>query len=202
MSDAASEPDRNGTRYAFETQRLTIRLADADDAAELIAYDRRNAAHLARWEPRRNSALAYDEAWRRTALARRRDDAAADRGYAFLARLRDGEGAGPIVASVNLSNVVRGVFQACHLGFSADADHEGQGIAFEAVGGVVRFAFGELRLHRVMANHQPVNERSGKLLHRLGFEVEGFARDYLYIDGAWRDHVLTALVNPDWMPAP
>jgi ribosomal-protein-alanine N-acetyltransferase len=111
------------------------------------------------------------------------------------------EDAGPIVASVNLSNVVRGVFQACHLGYSVDAAHEGRGIAFEAVGAVVRFAFAELRLHRVMANYQPTNERSAKLLRRLGFTAEGYARDYLYINGGWRDHVLTSLSNPDWVPA-
>ncbi len=121
---------------------------------------------------------------------------------AFSARIRDGERTGEIVASVTLSNVVRGAFQACHLGYSVDAAHEGRGIAFEAVGAVVRFAFAELRLHRVMANYQPVNERSGKLLRRLGFTVEGYARDYLFIDGAWRDHVLTALSNPDWAAGP
>lgn len=30
--------------------------------------------------------------------------------------------------------------------------------------------------------------------------VEGYARDYLYIAGAWRDHVLTALYSPDPSP--
>ncbi|MNL86782.1 ribosomal-protein-S5-alanine N-acetyltransferase [compost metagenome] len=46
-----------------------------------------------------------------------------------------------------------------------------------------------------MANYIPENERSGALLKRLGFEVEGLARDYLKINGAWRDHVLTARIN-------
>jgi ribosomal-protein-alanine N-acetyltransferase len=202
------ERHRPGLGPQIETERLTIRLAEADDAADRIAYDRRNAAHLAPWEPRRNPALAYDLAWRRNALAQQRADAQADRGYAFFARLRGdhaertGETAasGEIVASVNLSNVVRGAFQACHLGYSVDAAHEGKGIAFEAVGAVVRFAFDELHLHRVMANYQPVNERSAKLLRRLGFTVEGYARDYLSIDGAWRDHVLTSLTNAHWTP--
>ena len=39
-------------------------------------------------------------------------------------------------------------------------------------------------------------ERSGRLLERLGFEREGYARRYLCIAGAWEDHVLTALVRP------
>ncbi|MFV8766233.1 30S ribosomal protein S5 alanine N-acetyltransferase, partial [Yersinia enterocolitica] len=29
---------------------------------------------------------------------------------------------------------------------------------------------------------------------------EGYAKDYLLIDGQWRDHVLTALTNKEWTP--
>jgi ribosomal-protein-alanine N-acetyltransferase len=102
-----------------------------------------------------------------------------------------------MIASINLTNVVRGVFSAAHLGYSVDAGEQGAGIGTEGVGAVVQFAFETLRLHRVMANYQPGNERSARLLRRLGFLSEGFARDYLYIAGAWRDHVLTAKNNPD-----
>jgi len=47
----------------------------------------------------------------------------------------------------------------------------------------------------VMANYRPENERSHRLLQRLGFEQEGRARSYLNIDGRWRDHILTSLIN-------
>jgi len=56
--------------------------------------------------------------------------------------------------------------------------------------------FESLRLHRVQANHLPENLRSARLLQRLGFRVEGSAHAYLFINGAWRDHVLTALTYP------
>jgi ribosomal-protein-alanine N-acetyltransferase len=49
-----------------------------------------------------------------------------------------------------------------------------------------------------MATYQPANERSGKLLKNLGFVVEGYARDYLRINGQWRDHILTGLTNQNW----
>ena len=102
-----------------------------------------------------------------------------------------------MVASVNLNNVVRGAYAAAHLGYSVDAEEQGRGIGSEAVAAVVNHAFEELRLHRIMANYQPANERSARLLRRLGFVPEGFARHYLFIAGAWRDHVLTAKNNPD-----
>jgi len=60
----------------------------------------------------------------------------------------------------------------------------------------IAHAFDVLRLHRIQANYVPDNVRSGRLLQRLGFRKEGFAADYLFINGAWRDHVLTALLNP------
>lgn len=60
---------------------------------------------------------------------------------------------------------------------------------------MVDFAFEALGLHRVMANYQPANERSGRFLRRLGFVPEGYARDYLYINGMWRDHILTSRIK-------
>ena len=61
----------------------------------------------------------------------------------------------------------------------------------------IDYGFNELGLHRIMANHMPDNERSAGLLKSLGFEREGYAREYLYINGRWEDHVLNALINPD-----
>jgi ribosomal-protein-alanine N-acetyltransferase len=75
-------------------------------------------------------------------------------------------------------------------------EYEGRGFMSEALRGCNAFVFGTLRMHRIMANFRPENDRSRALLQRLGFTEEGFAKDYLFIDGGWRDHVLTALVNP------
>ena len=183
--------DHKSVRHTFETARLTVRLLDVDDVEDAIAYERRNRSRLAVWEPWRDPAVLEDIPERRIQFARLRAEADADRTYAFIARNADGKA----VARVALSNVVRGVFQACHLGYSVDGADEGKGLAFEAVEAVVRFAFDELRLHRVMANYVSENQRSGNLLRRLGFEVEGFAREYLFINRKWQDHILTAIVN-------
>lgn len=43
-----------------------------------------------------------------------------------------------------------------------------------------------------MANYMPTNEQSGRLLRKLGFSVEGYARDYLLLQGTWKDHPLTS----------
>jgi len=59
----------------------------------------------------------------------------------------------------------------------------------------IGYAFNEIGLHRIMANHMPDNERSAGLLKSLGFEREGYAKEYLLINGRWEDHVLNVLIN-------
>ena len=72
----------------------------------------------------------------------------------------------------------------------------------EALRAATAHVFSAMELHRIEANYLPENLRSGRLLLRLGFEVQGYARRYLYIDGAWRDHVLTALTCPAKLETP
>jgi ribosomal-protein-alanine N-acetyltransferase len=118
--------------------------------------------------------------------------------YSFAIGKNDPDNAdAPIVGWLGFSNVVRGVFQATHLGYKLAERAEGHGYMTEAARAAIDFAFGTLRLHRIMANHMPHNHRSSALLLRLGFKTEGYAKAYLFIDGQWRDHVLTALVNPE-----
>lgn len=69
---------------------------------------------------------------------------------------------------------------------------------FESLSVAIPYIFDHIGLHRIMANYIPTNDRSGKLLRKLGFVVEGYARDYLYIAGQWQDHIMTALTNPIW----
>ena len=82
------------------------------------------------------------------------------------------------------------------LGFAIDRDYEGRGLMHEALAASIDWLFGALNLHRVQASHRPENLRSERLLARLGFAREGLAREYLFIDGAWRDHVINARLNP------
>jgi ribosomal-protein-alanine N-acetyltransferase len=102
----------------------------------------------------------------------------------------------PIIGTCNYTNIVRGPFQACHLGYQIARQWEGQGLMAEALRATNAFAFDTLRLHRIMANYRPENVRSAQLLERLGFAREGVAKDYLFINGAWCDHVLTSLTHP------
>ena len=100
-----------------------------------------------------------------------------------------------VIGACSLSNIVRGVFKAGHLGYSVAQRYEGQGKMKKIVIHTIDYAFNQMDLHRIMANHMPDNERSANLLQSLGFEREGYAREYLLIDGTWEDHVLNSLVK-------
>lgn len=99
-----------------------------------------------------------------------------------------------LIGAIHLTQIYRGPFQAAYLGFELDQAHEGRGLMHEALEIALPYFFKTLNLHRIMANYMPTNDRSGSLLEKLGFTVEGYARDYLLINGKWEDHVLTSLV--------
>ncbi|HEV7777245.1 MAG TPA: ribosomal protein S5-alanine N-acetyltransferase [Luteibacter sp.] len=176
----------------LRTSRTVVRLLRADEAGLLLRYRDENREHLDPWEPLREPSY-YTHAACQDTLAAALEAARGDRAYPF-AVLTPGED--EMLGSANLANIVRGIFQACHLGYGVAARHQGKGLMHEALEALIGHAFGPLGLHRVMANYMPRNERSGRLLERLGFEREGQAKRYLKIAGVWEDHILTAKINP------
>lgn len=190
------------------TQRLVLHLPDVSHSTAVAEFYRENSGHFARWDPPRPSDFTSASYWRNR-LREYRDEQVAGQAVRFFARWRadllpteEPLGSGEIdsstnvVAAINFTQIARGPFLSCSLGYAVDHRFEGQGVMFEALTACLDHIFDVERLHRVSAGYLPINERSGRLLRRLGFVVEGYSRDYLFIDGAWRDHVLTALINP------
>ena len=184
----------------IRTARLAVRLARPGMQAGIARFLHENfEGHLDRWSPPASSAF-FTEAFWRDRLAIAVEEFHSGRAARFVLQALGPE-SGPVVGTCNYTNIVRGPFLACHLGYQIARSHEGQGLMAEALRATNGFVFREMKLHRIMANYRPENERSARLLERLGFVREGLAKDYLFIDGAWRDHVLTALVNPEFDPA-
>lgn len=103
-----------------------------------------------------------------------------------------------IAGAINLSQIFRGIFQNAYLGYYLGAKFAGQGLMTEAIGLILRFAFADLKLHRVEANVQPHNAASIAILRKNGFTKEGFSRKYLKVGGRWRDHERWAIIAEDW----
>ena len=156
------------------------------------------AGHLDRWSPPPAPDFFTEDFWA-DRLAFAVEEFHADRAVRFVLQPGDTHAdavAAPVWGTINYTNIVRGAFHACHLGYQVARAQQGQGLMAEALTVTNAFMFDAMRMHRIMANYRPENERSRRLLERLGFVREGLAREYLFIDGGWRDHVLTSLTHP------
>jgi ribosomal-protein-alanine N-acetyltransferase len=178
------------------TDRLLITIAPPEAAPRMVEYLRENAEHFAPWDPPPPEGLYSVEYWR-DQLIKAAEEFREGRTLRLTLFHRDGP-EGEIIGTCSFNQIFRGAFQACYLGYKIGERHEGKGLMQEALQAAIGYVFEELCLHRVMANYMPHNVRSGHLLSRLGFRVEGTAKDYLYINGAWRDHVLTSFTNPNF----
>jgi len=176
-----------------EGERVAIRAFGPADVEELCAMRTRNRDFLAPWEPLRTPAF-HTLAGQRAEIERDRHEWAADRTYAFA--IVDVEG-GEMRGRIALANIVRGAWENATMGYFVDEASGRRGVASEAVGLALRFAFGPCRLHRVQAAVMPHNAASKRVLEKNGFRHEGFSPHYLRLAGSWRDHDLYALTLED-----
>lgn len=168
---------------------ITTRLVRLEDAPILAGLLQVNRDFLAPWEPLRAGGYFTVEGQReavRTALDQH------EQGVSQPCVILD---AGRVVGRINLSSIVRGPFQSCHLGYWVSAAANGRGVATAAARDMVRVAFEELGLHRIEAGTLPHNVASQRVLERTGFTRFGLAPKYLHIAGEWQDHVLYQLVT-------
>lgn len=181
-----TSPHINGDRVLLRLPQLS----DYDSWASLRAASR---DFLVPWEPTWPADDLTRGAFRRR-LKRYADDLRADQSYAFLV-FRNEDGA--LVGGLTLAGVRRGVAQAASVGYWMGLQYVRRGYMTAALSAVLPYAFGALRLHRVEAACIPTNTASIKLLERCGFSREGYAREYLCINGLWQDHLLYARLNHD-----
>jgi ribosomal-protein-alanine N-acetyltransferase len=167
-------------------KKVFLRYITKEDAAEFIALNLSSRAfHRGLVSPPLD-ADSYDKFLARNAnLSDER----------FFICLKNNE---KIAGSINLSQIFLGNFRNAYLGYFVGAEFAGNGLTGESINLILRFAFKNLKLHRVEANVQPGNLASIAVLRKNGFTKEGFSRRYLKIDNKWRDHERWALIAEDW----
>ncbi len=75
----------------------------------------------------------------------------------------------------------------------------GQGYATEAAAAVRDFAFGELKIHRLIAFCNTLNHASEKVMQRIGMRQDGRLRGTLWWQGGWHDEFVYAMLMEDWL---
>ena len=165
---------------------VMLRTPQATDHTEWAALREQSREFLTPWEPSWPTDDLSRSAFRRR-IRRYTEDLRNDQSYAFLIfRSTDGR----LVGGLTLANVRRGVAQAGSLGYWMGLPFVRHGYMTAAVRAIIPFAFGTLRLHRLEAACIPTNTASIRLLENTGFIREGYAREYLCINGIWQDHLL------------
>jgi ribosomal-protein-alanine N-acetyltransferase len=170
-----------------------LRAPQMADFAEWVAVREASRDFLTPWEPTWPADDLTRASFRRR-IKRYSEDQRGDLAYPFFV-FRKGDDA--LVGGLTLANIRRGCAQAGSLGYWMGASYARQGHMTGAVSAVLPFAFATLRLHRVEAACIPANIASIRLLEKTGFRREGFARQYLCIDGSWQDHLLYARLKDD-----
>ena len=157
----------------------------------------RNGDWLLKWEPAFVGSLP-DPSRDRNAfelrIANRERERQLGAGYGF-GMFVDSKFAGEI----NLNNVVRGAFQSAYVGYWIDEARAGQSYIPEAVVTIARFAFDELKLHRLEIDIVPRNKPSRRVVEKLAIREEGVAHRFLEINGAWEDHVRFGITTEEWI---
>jgi ribosomal-protein-alanine N-acetyltransferase len=175
-------------------ERVWLRPPDRADWQAWARLRAESRDFLKPWEPSWPADALSRAAFRRR-VGRYAVDWRTDIGYSFFIFRRED---GALVGGIGLSNVRRGVAETASLGYWMGQRYARQGYMSAALVLTLDFAFDRLRLHRVEAACLPHNGPSRRLLLKTGFREEGYARQYLCIDGEWRDHVLFAILRDEW----
>jgi len=180
----------------IEGHGVFLRAPQMSDYSEWATLREASRAFLTPWEPTWPADDLSRSAYRRR-LRRYAEDQRSDSSYAFFL-FRKSDHA--LVGGLTLANIRRGVAQAGSLGYWIGEPFARRHLMSNAVQALVPFSFSALRLHRIEAACIPTNAASIRLLEQAGFVREGYAREYLCINGLWQDHLLFARLNHDRGP--
>jgi ribosomal-protein-alanine N-acetyltransferase len=187
-------PARPKVKALIVGARVFLRLPRADDAPEWIRLRQVSRAHLRPTEP---AAPRGVDPFGASGFERMLAGASTERALRLLICLRKSN---DIVGQVSLTDISRGCFQSCYVGYWIGRPFAGQGFMSEALALALRYAFVTLGLHRVEANIMPSNAPSRAVAAHCGLRCEGRARRLLRLAGRWRDHERWAITVEDWRP--
>lgn len=84
------------------------------------------------------------------------------------------------------------------MGYWVGEEYWNRGYASEAARALIEYAFSELMLHRVYAQHFGSNLASGRVMQKAGMKHEGILRDHYFKNGRYEDGVMYGIVSMDY----
>jgi ribosomal-protein-alanine N-acetyltransferase len=172
----------------IDGDNVVLRTPQMSDFPAWSALREASREFLTPWEPTWPSDDLTRTAFRQR-LRRYAEDQRSDLAYPFFIFRKEDSA---LVGGLVLASIRRGVAQSASLGYWVGLPYARRGYMTAALRALVPVAFDMLRLHRLEAACIPTNVPSIRLLEKTGFQREGYAREYLCINGFWQDHLLYA----------
>jgi RimJ/RimL family protein N-acetyltransferase len=179
-------------RLPISTPRLQLRLPDLADVPYFLRYVNDPKVHG-------SSSYRHDRYTRAKEIAYIRSahrDAAKGEKLNVAITLRD---TGQVIG---MAGLVVNDWDNRHawIGYWLDPPHWHRGYGSEAASALCEVGFRTLRLHRIEARVFSFNQRSMRLLRRLGFRREGRLRSTLYRGGRWHDDIVLGVLRSEFRP--
>lgn len=177
--------------YPLRTERLLLRpFTPADFGAAFPIYSSADVARFLTWDPR-TAAEVREVLQRKSANT----TIAAEGDGISLAIIVDATG--ELVGDCSLTLLSREHRQG-EIGFLLHPDHQGHGYATEAGQVLLRLAFEDLELHRVIGRLEARNAASARVLERLGMRREAHLVENEFVKGEWQSEIFYAILDREW----
>jgi ribosomal-protein-alanine N-acetyltransferase len=170
-------------------------LSRQSDAVELVSD--RHLLRLPRFHDYRQWSQLRSESPFRARVLRNEQEFSSGQAVPLLVFSREEK---VLLGGLTVGYIRRGAAQCCMVGYWMGERHAGKGHMLGALKLAIPYIFSSLQLHRIEAACIPDNTRSIRLLEKAGFQQEGYLREYLKINGEWRDHVMYSLLAADKRP--
>jgi RimJ/RimL family protein N-acetyltransferase len=177
--------------HPLQTERLLLRPFAPTDLEALVAIQSRDdVTRFLYWDPRTAAEVreVLERKVRNTSIVAEGDT------LSLAAVLRE---SGALIGDCSLRWVSAEHRQA-EIGFIFHPDHHGHGYATEAAAALLRLAFEELRVHRVIGRLEARNTASARVLERLGMRKEAHLVENEHVKGEWQSEVVYAQLDREW----
>jgi len=180
---------------AYETERLVLRVIDGTFVQLVLDYFNRNREHLREFDPLRSENF-YTVENRKKAIEQELVDIANGEQLRLWIFEKSDVNFEKIVGTICFSNIIRGFFLSCYVGYSIDFEERNKEYITESLKKGVEIMFDEYKLHRIEATVMPQNIPSLQVLKKVNFKNEGLSKKYQKINGKWENHLHMVLLNP------
>lgn len=183
-----SEPFSRNTPQ-LETERLRLRKLLLGDAEDIFAYasDDEVTKYMI-WDAHKT--LEDSQGFINFTLGRYEKDDAGEWGIIL-------KETGTLIGTIGFPRHDKKNCQA-EIGYVLGRRYWGQEFMPEAVGVILQFAFTEMELNRIECCHFLPNEKSGRVMQKIGMSFEGIAREKIFAKGQFWDTKQYAILCSDW----